>query len=145
MRKVVVIHGPNLNMLGQREPEIYGSETLEQLNAAIEAEAEPLGLTVACHQSNSEAKIIELLQGYRQGIAGVIINPGGYSHTSVAILDALLALEVPAVEVHLSNIFCREEFRQNSITASGVIGVISGLGKYSYLLALRFLAELGDE
>jgi 3-dehydroquinate dehydratase-2 len=142
MKKVLVIHGPNLNLLGTREPEIYGTDTLDQINHEIEAHAEKLGLTVACHQSNSEGKIIDLLQAYRTGIAGVIINPGGFSHTSVAILDALLSLEVPAIEVHLSNLFRREDFRRKSITASGTVGIISGLGKRGYLLALDYLAEM---
>jgi 3-dehydroquinate dehydratase-2 len=145
MKKIVVIHGPNLNLLGQREPEIYGDQTLNQLNREIESEAQRLDLTITCHQSNSESEIIELLQGCRSGIAGIIINPAGFSHTSVAILDALLTLDVPVVEVHLSNIFAREPFRHKSITAAGAVGVISGFGSYAYLLALQYLARPNED
>ena len=141
MKKLVIIHGPNLNLLGERQPEIYGSQTLSQLNEEISSYARELGLTAECHQSNSESDIIELLHKYRKGVTGIIINPGGYSHTSVSILDAILAVEVPVVEVHLSNLYKRDEFRHKSITAPGAIGVISGFGKQSYLLAVKFLAD----
>jgi 3-dehydroquinate dehydratase-2 len=140
MKKIMVIHGPNLNALGQRQPEIYGSQTLEQINAQIEAEGRALGCRVVCHQANSEGAIIDLIQSCVGDVAGIIINPGGYSHTSVAILDALLTAKIPTVEVHLSNLCRRDEFRQIMITAQGAIGVISGLGAQSYLLALRYLA-----
>lgn len=140
MKKIMVIHGPNLNALGMRQPEIYGSQTLEQINAQIETEARDLGCRVVCHQANSEGAIIDLIQSCVGEIAGIIINPGGYSHTSVAILDALLAVKIPTVEVHLSNLYRRDEFRQAMITAQGAIGVIGGFGAQSYLLALRYLA-----
>jgi 3-dehydroquinate dehydratase-2 len=141
MKKIMVIHGPNLNMLGQRQPEIYGTQTLEQINVQIEAEARRLDCRVEIHQANSEGAIIDLIQSCASDAAGIVINPGGYSHTSVAILDALLASKIPAVEVHLSNLFSRDEFRQAMITARGAIGVISGFGVQSYLLALQYLAN----
>jgi 3-dehydroquinate dehydratase-2 len=141
MKMIMVIHGPNLNALGQRQPEIYGNQTLEQINIQIEAEARRLGCRVESHQANSEGAIIDLIQNCASDAAGIIINPGGYSHTSVAILDALLASKIPAIEVHLSNLYRRDEFRQTMITARGAIGVISGLGAQSYLLALQYLAN----
>ena len=142
MKKVVIINGPNLNLTGQREPEIYGTLSLAEINAELSDYATTLGFEVVFYQSNSESEIIDLLHSCRSDNAGVIINPGAYSHTSVAILDALLALEVPAVEVHLSNIFKREQFRQQSYTARGVQGVVSGFGKHSYLMALKYLADI---
>ncbi|MCK4858360.1 MAG: type II 3-dehydroquinate dehydratase [candidate division Zixibacteria bacterium] len=141
MKKIVVIHGPNLNLLGEREPEVYGHTTLSEINHEIETFAGKFGFTVSCHQSNSEGEIIDLLQANRTDIAGIIINAGGFSHTSVAILDALLAAEVPVVEVHLSNLSRREEFRQRSITARGAVGLISGLGWRGYLLAAQYLID----
>jgi 3-dehydroquinate dehydratase-2 len=141
MKKIMVIHGPNLNMLGQRQPEIYGNQTLEHINDQIEAEARRIDCRVEIHQANSEGAIIDLIQSCSSDAAGIIMNPGGYSHTSVAILDALLASKLPAVEVHLSNLFSRDEFRQTMITARGAIGVISGFGAQSYLLALQYLAN----
>ncbi len=141
MKKIMVIHGPNLNSLGERQPEVYGSQTLEQINDLIEGEAGRLNCRVEIHQANSEGAIVDLIQNLDRETGGIIINPGGYSHTSVAILDALLATKVPAIEVHLSNVFRREEFRQTMVTARGVIGVISGLGSRSYLLALHYLAH----
>jgi 3-dehydroquinate dehydratase-2 len=141
MKKILVIHGPNLNLLGEREPEIYGSETLAEINEQLSELAAELGLTVDCRQSNSEAEIVGWLHDVRRQVDGVIINPAGLSHTSVVLLDAILAIEPPVVEVHLSNLYRREEFRQRSLTARGAVGVVSGLGKQGYLLALRYLAE----
>lgn len=140
-KQIVVINGPNLNLLGVRQPEIYGKTTLTQIEKELRAEARHAGLHLLWHQSNHEGAIVERLHQYRKGVVGIIINPAAYSHTSVAILDALLALEVPAVEVHLSNIYQREEFRQKSITARGCVGVISGFGPASYFMALQFLLE----
>ena len=128
MKTIVVIHGPNLDQLGQRQPGIYGNHTLEQINHEIASEAYNLGLASLIHQANSEGAIVELIQGCSADVAGIIINPAGYSHTSVAILDALLASKIPAVEVHLTNVYRREDFRQTMITARGAIGVISGFG-----------------
>ena len=141
MKKIMVIHGPNLNLLGQRQPEIYGNQTLEQINDQIVTEAGRLDCQVEIHQANSEGAIVDLIQGFGRDVGGIIINPGGYSHTSVAILDALLASKIPAVEVHVTNLYRREEFRQTMITARGAIGVISGFGSKSYLLALQYLAN----
>jgi 3-dehydroquinate dehydratase II len=141
MKKIMIIHGPNLNSLGQRQPEIYGNQTLEEINARIEKEARRLDCQVEIHQVNSEGAIVDLIQSPGRDINGIVINPGGYSHTSVAILDALLASTIPAVEVHLSNLYRREEFRQTMITARGAIGVISGFEAQSYLLALQYLAS----
>ncbi|TFH55483.1 MAG: type II 3-dehydroquinate dehydratase [Candidatus Zixiibacteriota bacterium] len=141
MKKIMVIHGPNLNSLGQRQPEIYGNQTLEQINDQIDAEARRLDCRVEIHQTNTEGAIVDLIQSFDRDVSGIIINPGGYSHTSVTILDALLASKIPTVEVHLSNLCRREEFRQTMITARGAIGVISGFGAQSYLLALQYLAN----
>ncbi len=141
MKKIMVIHGPNLNSLGQRQPEIYGNQTLGQINDQIETEARRLDCRVEIHQANSEGAIVDLIQSSGSDVSGIVINPGGYSHTSVAILDALLASKTTAVEVHLSNIYRREEFRQPMITARGAIGVISGFGAQSYLLALQYLTN----
>ena len=139
MKKVAIINGPNLNLLGTREPEVYGSDTLDQINESMKAAAVELNLELSFYQSDIEGAIIELLHRAGRECDAVIINPAGYSHTSVAILDALKSISIPAVEVHLSNIYKREEFRQKSLTASGAWGLISGFGKLGYLLALRAL------
>ena len=138
---MLVIHGPNLNLLGEREPAVYGALTLAALDAELAELADDLGVAVECHQSNHEGALLDLLHGARGRAAGVILNPGGYTHTSVALHDAIKAVGLPTVEVHLSNIHAREPFRQRSVTASACAGVIAGLGKASYLLALRHLAE----
>ena len=138
-----MIHGPNLNLLGVREPGIYGAGTLADLDAALEALAAQLGVSVSCRQSNGEGEIITWVQECAAGHHdGVIINPGGYTHTSVAIHDAIKAIAVPTVEVHLSNTYQREAFRQRSLTAAACVGAIIGLGAASYHLALRHLAAL---
>ena len=137
--KIVVIHGPNLNLLGVREPDIYGSVTLEEIDGHIRALARELGVEVEIVQDNSEGALIDAIQ--RAG-AGIIITPAGYTHTSVALADALRAVSPPAIEVHLSNILAREPWRHESITATACVGVISGLGADSYLLALRGLCAL---
>ncbi len=135
-RRVLVIHGPNLNLLGTRDPSIYGSDTLADIDAALVRRARAAGAAMDSFQSNLEGEIVEAIQGATGRYAAIIINPGGYSHTSVAIRDALDACGVPAVEVHLSNIHARESFRHASITAGRCIGQISGFGKNSYLLGL---------
>ncbi len=137
--RVTVIHGPNLNLLGTREPEVYGSTTLEQLDARLAEVAGRHGAQVECHQRNSEGAIIDLIHAAQ---AGIVINPGGYTHTSVAIADALRAVPAPAIEVHLSNIYAREPFRQVSLTAAACAGVVMGLGVNSYLLALEAVLEM---
>lgn len=139
---VLVVHGPNLNMLGARETTVYGKRTLADVDADLRALGAELGLTVESFQSNSEGEIVSALQGARGRHAAVLINPAAYTHTSVAIRDAVLTLDVPVVEVHLSNIHKREEFRHRSLLADVVVGQITGFGPSSYLLGLRALAEL---
>jgi 3-dehydroquinate dehydratase-2 len=138
--RVLVLQGPNLNLLGKREPEIYGSLTLIALSAQCEAAASSLGLLVHFAQHNSEGSLIDALHASANTDQGVIFNPGGYTHTSVALHDAIRAIEIPVVEVHLSNIYKREGFRQRSITGSACAGVIQGFGAESYRLALHYLA-----
>jgi 3-dehydroquinate dehydratase-2 len=140
--RISVIHGPNLNLLGVREPEIYGRVTLEEIDAGIGELARELGLEVETCQHNSEGEIIDAIQRAGVQADGIVINPGGYTHTSVAIHDALKAVAIPAIEVHLSNILAREDWRQRSMTAPGCVGVIGGLGADSYLLAIRGLHAL---
>ena len=136
---VLVINGPNLNVLGQRQPEIYGVTTLEQIEEAVREYAERMGMTVEFFQSNSEGAIIDYIQQRHNGATGVIINPGGLTHTSVSLRDSLASLELPVIEVHLSNIYAREEFRHQSLLAPVVRGQITGLGWYGYLLAMDYL------
>ncbi|MGH7707120.1 MAG: type II 3-dehydroquinate dehydratase [Vulcanimicrobiaceae bacterium] len=139
---VLVIHGPNLNLLGTREPEIYGSTTLAAVDAALQAEAELLGLHVRSVQHNSEGAVIDELHQARAGVDAVIINPGAYTHYSYAIRDAIAAIGLPTVEVHLSNVQAREPFRAHSVIAAVCRGSIAGFGPSSYHLALRAVAEL---
>jgi 3-dehydroquinate dehydratase II len=142
-RRLLVIHGPNLNMLGRREPEQYGRETLAEIDDAIKACGRQYGLAVECFQSNSETAIVEKIQSLVDGdVSGLIINPAAYTHTSVAIRDALLLLEIPVAEVHLSNIYDREAFRKESMMADVVTGQIAGFGKTGYLMALMAMNEL---
>ncbi len=142
--RVLVIHGPNLNLLGHREPAIYGTTTLAELDASLHALADELGVVLTTQQSNSEGAIIDAIHGCRaDGLHpqdGLVINPGGYTHTSVAIHDALRAVSIPAIEVHLSNLYARDSLRHTSVTGVACAGVIMGLGTASYLLALRHLA-----
>jgi 3-dehydroquinate dehydratase II len=140
--RVRVIHGPNLNLLGTREPEIYGRTTLAEIDADLVAQGHRLGLAVDCHQHNAEGDIIDLLHEAARHHRGIVINPGAYSHTSVAIHDALRAIGLPAIEVHLSNVLAREAMRHHSITGAACLGVVMGLGPASYRLALYHLAEL---
>lgn len=138
-KKIIVIHGPNLNLLGQREPDIYGAVTLEDLNQSLIDTGNAQNVTVECLQFNGEKEIIDAIQNARNTTDGLIINPAGYSHTSVAIRDALATYEHPSVEVHISNIFKRETFRHHSFVSDVVSGVISGLGTDGYLAALHCL------
>jgi 3-dehydroquinate dehydratase II len=142
MKKFVVVHGPNLNLLGKREPHVYGTRSLADLNDLIRAKAGALKATVELLQSNNEGEIIDFLQKEAPGSTGIVINPGALSHYSLALYDCLQALDVPAVEVHISNIHAREEFRARSVTARGARGVITGLGFDGYLLAMEYLSGL---
>ncbi len=139
--KILLIHGPNLNMLGVRETSIYGAETLDSINKHCMELAQELKVQLDIHQSNSEGEIVDLIQTAGQSADGIAINPGAYTHYSYAIRDALAAVKLPFVEVHLSNIHAREEFRHNSVLAPIAIGQISGFGGESYLLAIRGLVE----
>lgn len=135
-----IINGPNLNLLGTREPEIYGTTTLADIEAMCEARAAAHGMQAVCFQSNDEGELVNTIQQARAQAAGLIINAGAYSHTSVAILDALQAVEAPIMEVHLSNIFAREEFRHHSYISGIAAGVICGLGAQGYEMAIDALA-----
>ncbi len=139
---VLVLHGPNLNLLGSREPEIYGTQTLAELDQAVVAGAKDLGMEVRCEQYNSEGAIIDALHAAATSYAGIVINPGAYAHYSYAIRDAIAAIAIPVVEVHLSNIARRERFRRTSVTAAACRGVVSGFGTLGYVLALRALREI---
>ncbi len=141
-KRILVIHGPNLNMLGMREPEIYGHQTLEEINSALKAQAEELGLAVETFQSNHEGEMVDRIQQAHDGFDGIIINPAAYTHTSVAIRDALSMLTIPIVEIHLSNINKRESFRHTSLIADIATARISGFGAQGYQLALDGLAQL---
>ncbi len=141
-RKVLVIHGPNLNMLGTREPDIYGHQTLEKIDTALKAQADRLGLQIEIFQSNHEGDIIDQIQQAGDAFQGIIINPAAYTHTSIAIRDALSLLNIPVVEVHLSNIYKRESFRRTSLISAVVTAQISGFGSHGYTLALDGLAQV---
>ena len=140
--KILVIHGPNLNMLGMREPDIYGHQTLEEINSALKAQADRLGLHIETFQSNHEGDIVDKIQQAQDSFQGIIINPAAYTHTSIAIRDALSLLNIPVVEVHLSNIYKRESFRRTSMMSAIVTAQISGFGSQGYLLALDGLAQV---
>jgi 3-dehydroquinate dehydratase-2 len=142
MQKILVIHGPNLNLLGTREPAVYGTVTLEEINTRLAALASELCLEVTCRQSNSEGAIIDAIHEARGWAQGLLINAGAYTHTSLAIADAIQGVHLPAVEVHLSNIFARESFRHHSMLTRVCAGQICGFGANSYLLGLRALADL---
>ena len=142
--KILVLHGPNLNLLGSREPEIYGRETLADIDARLNALAAELGVAVEAHQSNHEGELVTWIQqAGAEGFGAVIINAGAYTHTSIAVRDALGACDLPVIEVHLSNIYKREAFRHTSLISGVAVGQIAGFGAQSYLLALRAAVELG--
>jgi 3-dehydroquinate dehydratase-2 len=136
-RSILVLHGPNLNLVGTREPAIYGRMTLADIDAQLQNLAAELGVTVNAFQSNSEGELVDRIQAARDTAAAIVINAGAYTHTSVAIRDALLAAEVPVVEVHLSNTYKREAFRHRSLIADIAVGQVVGFGADSYLLGLR--------
>ena len=138
---ILIINGPNLNLLGTREPDVYGHDTLADVEAACRAHAASLKLTVECRQSNHEGDLVDWVQEARTAFSGIIINPGAYSHTSIALLDALKAVEKPVVEVHLSNIHQRESFRHHSYVSQAAKGVICGLGIQGYIAALDAMSR----
>lgn len=142
MKRILVIHGPNLNLLGTREKAVYGTVTLAEVDAAMQALAKELGLSLEIVQSNHEGEIVSAIQGAMGKADGLVINPGAYTHTSVAIRDSIAGTGIPCVEVHLSNIHAREEFRHHSFIAPVAKGQIAGFGLQSYLLGLRALASL---
>jgi len=140
-KRVLVLHGPNLNLLGKRQPEIYGRLTLEEINGKIRALAHELGVEVEIRQSNGEGELVTWIQESPKEFGALVINAAAYTHTSVALRDALEAAGIPAIEVHLSNIYKREEFRRRSLIADAVVGQIAGFGVHSYLLGLRAAVE----
>lgn len=135
-KKLLLLNGPNLNMLGLRETNIYGSQSLETIEELVVKTAKEKGFAVDCFQSNSEGQLIERIQAARDRYKGIVFNPAAYSHTSIALHDAIRSVEIPVVEVHISNIFDRESFRQESITAKASIGQITGFGSFGYKLAI---------
>lgn len=141
--KILVVHGPNLNLLGSREPEVYGVSTLDEINAMLLGEAENLGVELKTFQSNAEGELVTAIQEARDWADAIIINPAAYTHTSVALRDVIAAIKIPTIEVHLSNIYAREEFRHQSHIAPVAVGQISGFGAEGYRLAL--LAALSLE
>ena len=140
-RRLLVLHGPNLNLLGKRQPDIYGRLTLEQINRKIRSLANELGVEVEIRQSNSEGELVNWIQESPKRFGAIVINAAAYTHSSVALRDSLTAVGIPAVEVHISNIYKREEFRKRSLIAEAVVGQITGFGVQSYLLGLRAAVE----
>jgi len=142
MTQILILNGPNLNLLGTRQPEIYGAQSLKDIEALCRNEAQALGLSIDFRQSNHEGELVTWVQDARGVAAGLMINPAAYSHTSIALLDALLAFERPIVEVHLSNLAKRDSFRHHSYVSQAASGVVSGFGATGYVLGLKALAEL---
>ena len=145
VNSILVVHGPNLNLLGEREPEKYGSSTLDEINSSLHELADELGLQVEIFQSNQEGEIVEVIQKARKNNSAIIINPAAYTHTSVAIRDALIVANLPTIEVHLTNVYARESFRHKSLISDIVSGRIMGFGPESYLLSLRAIQKLINE
>ena len=142
MSKILILHGANLNMLGLREPEIYGKMTLDELNQRLRDAGQSLGLDISAQQFNSEGALVDALQEARLWADGVIFNPGGYTHTSVALRDAIASINIPVIEVHISNVYAREPFRHNSMISGVCAGKIVGFGWRSYLLGLHALCGI---
>ncbi|NEN89621.1 MAG: type II 3-dehydroquinate dehydratase [Okeania sp. SIO3H1] len=141
MFSILVLHGPNLNLLGLREPGIYGSETLDSINRLLEQEAEALGIKISVLQSNHEGVLVDVIHSASEQHQGIVINAGAYTHTSIAIRDAISGVNIPTVEVHLSNIYRREKFRHHSFIAPVAVGQISGFGSESYILGLKAIVN----
>ena len=139
--KILILHGPSLNLLGTREPEVYGSMTLDEINSRLIEQGKSLSTEVRCFQSNHEGVLIDALHDAHGWADGVVFNPGGYTHTSVALRDAISAIQIPVIEVHLSNVYAREEFRHKSLISGVCKGKITGFGWRSYALALHAFAE----
>ena len=142
MKKIIVVHGPNLNLLGEREPGFYGSDSFESVNAEIERKAEQCGFECEIFQSNHEGEIVDKLHAARLDSVGIVLNAGAFTHYSYAIADAIAAIKIPVVEVHMSNIHARDEFRHRSVIAPVCAGQIAGFGKASYLLGIEALKEI---
>ena len=145
IHKILILNGPNLNMLGEREPDIYGGDSLDAVGVACQHKGQTLGMAIDFRQSNSEGELVTWIQSATAEFSGIVINGGAYSHTSIAILDALRAAGLPTIEVHLSNIYRRESYRMHSYVSQAAQGVICGLGSQGYLLALDGLARILDE
>jgi 3-dehydroquinate dehydratase-2 len=145
MKRLMILNGPNLNLLGVREPHIYGTTTLAQIKESCEREAKALGLTLSFHQSNHEGALVDLIQSARQDADAIIINPAGYSFTSIAILDAIKAFEGPVIEVHISNIHARDEYHRHSKISSVATAVIAGLGPHGYIAAMHAVTAMAKK
>ena len=145
LKRLMILNGPNLNLLGVREPDIYGTTTLAQIKQSCEQNAARLGLELSFHQSNHEGELVDLIQSARQSADAIIINPAGYSFTSIAILDAIKAFEGPVLEVHISNIHARDEYHRHSKISSVATGVICGLGPHGYIAAMHAVAEMAKK
>jgi len=145
MKRLMILNGPNLNLLGVREPHIYGTTTLAQIRQSCEQAAARLGLALSFHQSNHEGELVDLIQSARQDADAIVINPAGYSFTSIAILDAIKAFEGPVLEVHISNIHARDEYHRHSKISSVASGVICGLGPYGYIAAMQAVVEMANK
>lgn len=141
-KNILILNGPNLNMLGSREPEHYGQSTLIEIEAAIKKKSINLGISTVLKQSNNEGELVTWIQEARKEFDGIIINAGAYTHTSIAIYDALKMVNFPIIEVHISNIYAREDFRQNSLISKVATGIIGGFGDFGYLLALQAVLEI---